>query len=160
MAPTGQTIYLWRIQKGLTQQAVAERSGVSRPNLSAIEQGGRDLTVQTLRRIAQALGVSAGTLADGIGPSPQGDPLSLNRHSLDRIARLAAGQGLRATARERRIATTLASIMKSKTRRQAAGRKRSRSARSENETLSRLKTELGPEILKHLIRRVDKYPAP
>lgn len=156
MQPIGQTIYLWRAVKGITQGELARDSGVSRPNLSAIEQGGRDLTVQTLRRIAAALRVSAGTLVDGVGPKPKFAPVNLNRYSLDRVARLAAGHWVRATGRERKIAFGLASVMKSKTRRAAVKQKRLRTGRSESKTLLRLKSELGPELLKHLIRRVEK----
>ncbi len=156
MQPIGQTIYLWRGAGEITQEELARRSGVSRPNLSAIEQGGRDLNVQTLRRIAAALGVSAGTLVDGVGPKSKFAPINLNRYSLDRVARLAAGHWVRATGRERKIAFGLASVMKSKTRRPAIKQKRLRTGRSENKTLLRLKSELGPELLKHLIRRVEK----
>src|SRR5438067_13634691 len=114
MNPVGQTISFWRAKKGLTQAVVARRSGVSRPNLSAIEQGARDLTVQTLRRIAVTLGVTPGTLVDGIGLGANDSSQKLGRYSLDRIARMAAGQSLKATNAERRIARDLASVMKSK----------------------------------------------
>ena len=123
MYPIGQSILLWRNARGLTQSEVAARSGVSRPNLSAIEQGARDLTLETLRRISFVLGVSAGALVDGVGPASF--PKSkLNRFALDRIARLAAGQSLRASPRERRIASDLASLMTSKTRKSNSGNKR------------------------------------
>lgn len=155
MHPVGQTISLWRANKGLTQAVVAERSGISRPNLSAIEQGARDLTVQTLRRIASTLGASPGALVDGIGPGPARRPGKLDRYSLDRIARLAAGQSLPASDAERRISTDLASIMKSKTR-APSEKKASNSVRSENTALLRLKVEIGPVVFRHLIRRVEK----
>ena len=155
MKPVGQTIYLWRTQKGLTQALVAASSGVSRPNLSAIEQGARDLTVQTLRRIAFTLGVSPGALVDGIGPELAHSQQKHNRYSLDRIARIAAGQSLKATRAEKQIAQDLASLMKSKT--QPASRKNIfLNVRNDERTLSRLKIELGPEVLEHLIRRVEK----
>src|SRR3989338_5015851 len=108
MYPIGQTIQLWRTKKGLTQSAVARQSGVSRPNLSAIEQGARDLTVETLRRIALALGIKAGMIVDGVGPAPIIPKEALDRNALDRISRLAAGEPLRVSAWERRIALDLA----------------------------------------------------
>lgn len=156
MQPIGSAIHCWRIEKGLTQEDLARDSGISRPNLSAIEQGSRDLTVRTLRRIAGALGINPGALVDGIGPKPQFAPLNMNRHSIDRVARLASGQALRATKRERKVAFALASIMKSKIRPQGIKQRRIRTARSENETTKRLKAELGPKTLNHLIRRVGK----
>ncbi len=156
MQPIGQTIYSWRLSKRMTQETLASSARVSRPNLSAIEQGGRDLTVQTLRRLAAALGISAGTLVDGVGPKPEYVPVNTNRHTLDRIARLAAGKRLRASGREKKIALALAFVMKSKTGGWAGVKKRRRTARSENQTFLKLKTELGPALLNHLIRRVEK----
>lgn len=155
MQPVGQIIHFWRTTKGLTQAALAERSGISRPNLSAIEQGARDLTVQTLRRIAQALGVSPGALVDGTGPESPRPPEKLDRYSLDRIARLAAGQSLPVSEAEKRIAADLASIMKSKMR-TSSGKKTLDNIRSENTAILRLKTGIGPVVLRHLIRRVEK----
>ena len=154
MPPIGQSILLWRNTKGLTQSELAIQSGVSRPNLSAIEQGARDLTLETLRRIALVLGVSAGTLVDGIGPSSYSKS-ELNRYALDRIARLAAGQSLRASDKERRIASDLQSLMTSKIRRTHSENKRG-SIRAENAVVLRLKSEIGVDIFKHLVRRVEK----
>ena len=156
MLPLGETIQLWRMNKKLTQALLAARAGVSRPNLSAIEQGGRDMTVQTLRRIATALGVNAGTLADGVGPQTGAGAQRFDRFALDRIARLTAGQKLVASAEERRTAIALASLMKSKVRHARVKSRRLRSVRSENRTLLELKSTLGGAMLKHLIRRVEK----
>ncbi len=150
MNPVGQTIHFWRMKKGLTQAVVAERSGVSRPNLSAIEQGGRDLTVQTLRRIASTLGVTPGALVDGVSSEPRSD-----RAFLDRIARLAAGQFFKASPAERRFAQDFASIMKSKTG-NPSQKKTTNQTRAENTVVWRLKTELGPTVFDHLIRRIEK----
>lgn len=156
MQPVGQTIYLWRLHRRATQARVAEDAGISRPNLSAIEQGARDLTVQTLRRIAAALGVSPGTLVDGLGPAADAGALSADRHAVDRIARLAAGERVRASISERKIAYALASILKSKTGWKGVKRLGRRTAREENETVARLKAELGPEVFRHLLSRVEK----
>ena len=154
MNSIGQSILLWRNTKGLTQTELALRSGVSRPNLSAIEQGARDLTVETLRRISFALQVNAGALVDGIGPFSV--PKSkLDRFALDRIARLAAGQTLRASSEQRRIASDLAFLMKSKTRQLNSSRPKS-SIRAEKIVSLRLKSEIGANIFAHLIRRVEK----
>ena len=156
MKPIGQTIQYWRTYKRITQGELARLSGVSRPNLSAIEQGGRDLTLGTLRRIASALSVSPGALIDGVGPKPVYAPISTNRHSIDRVARLAAGEQLRATPKERKVAAALSFIMKSKTGWKGIKKVRRRTARSENETLSQLKTEMGTELFNHLLHRVEK----
>jgi len=48
---------LWREHRGLTQQALADQSGISKPYLSQIESGKRQGTVETLSAIARVLNV-------------------------------------------------------------------------------------------------------
>jgi len=50
-------IRLWRARRGLTQQELADRAGISKPYLSQIESGKRQGTVETLAAIARALDV-------------------------------------------------------------------------------------------------------
>lgn len=45
-----------RTRRGLTQAQLAARSGTSQPNISAYENGARDPSVETLRRILAAAG--------------------------------------------------------------------------------------------------------
>ena len=47
-----------RKERGLTQEQLAERSGLSQQYLSGLEQGRRNPTIVTLYEIAEALGVS------------------------------------------------------------------------------------------------------
>lgn len=47
-----------RQEAGLTQEQLAERSGLSQQYLSGLERGRRNPTVVTLYELAQALGVS------------------------------------------------------------------------------------------------------
>jgi DNA-binding XRE family transcriptional regulator len=47
----------WREHRGLTQDALSEASGISKPYLSQIEGGKRDGTTDTLSKIAKALQV-------------------------------------------------------------------------------------------------------
>jgi transcriptional regulator with XRE-family HTH domain len=155
MRPTGQAIYLWRTHRRLTQAELALRCGVSRPNLSAIEHGGRDLTVQTLRRIAAALGTNPGRLADGMAPPSRPGPARLGRFALDRVARLASGERLKAPPAEIRLAMRLASILKFKTGSPSVQRRCLRGIRAGNAELLTLKAELAPNVLDQLIRRVE-----
>jgi transcriptional regulator with XRE-family HTH domain len=53
-----------RVRLGLTQEQVAERSGVHATEVSRIEAGKRDPKVSTLRRLAAALEVPPGRLLD------------------------------------------------------------------------------------------------
>lgn len=47
-----------RKEKGMTQEQLAERSGLSQQYLSGLERGRRNPTIVTLYEIAQALEVS------------------------------------------------------------------------------------------------------
>lgn len=81
----------WRLFRGLTQEEVARRCGISRPNLVALEQGKRECTISTLNRLAYGLGVSPGTFLDQAPPSRRTKPIG--RHEVDVIARNLLGKG-------------------------------------------------------------------
>lgn len=80
-----QNMKAWRLHRGLTQGQVAERSGISRPNLVAIENGRRECTISTLQRLAFALEVTPGMLLDQAPPVAA--QRELDRHEIDQIAR-------------------------------------------------------------------------
>ena len=85
--PLGQTLLLWRSHRGLTQATLARQAGIPRPNLSAIEQGRREVTLGTLRALAFGLGVQPGVLADGVPPGAfERKSQKLDRAALERIA--------------------------------------------------------------------------
>ena len=91
MLPFHQTVWSWRLHRGLTQAALAKQTGVTRPNLSAIEQGKREVSLKTLRALAAGLGVRPGILADGIPPgSSSGESAPVLRATLERIANAVA----------------------------------------------------------------------
>ena len=54
----GQNVLRFRQQKGLTQERLAEISGLSQQYISGLEGGARNPTVITLFEIASALGIS------------------------------------------------------------------------------------------------------
>jgi transcriptional regulator with XRE-family HTH domain len=58
-ATFGALVKAARDNAGLTQQAVAERAGLSRPQLANIETDRTDVPLKTLQRIATALDVPA-----------------------------------------------------------------------------------------------------
>jgi DNA-binding XRE family transcriptional regulator len=58
-------IKLWREYRGLTQQDLAGKAGISKPYLSQIESGKRQGTVETIAAIARALDVPLDVLTDG-----------------------------------------------------------------------------------------------
>jgi len=63
-----------RVAAGLTQQTLANRSGVSRPSIANIESGRQGTDVSVLLRLADTCGVSVGYLADH-EPGPTVDTL-------------------------------------------------------------------------------------
>jgi len=56
----------WRVAAGLSQTAVAKRSGMNRSYLSRLESGGRNPTLATLERLAKALKVTPGTFFEDV----------------------------------------------------------------------------------------------
>ena len=92
MQPFYQNLKAWRLFKGLTQEELARGSGISRPNVAALERGRRECTISTLNRLSYALGVTPGTLLDKRPLLGNSD--LLGRHQVDQIARnLIAGKG-------------------------------------------------------------------
>lgn len=58
----GRNLRRARLDREMTQEEVAERSGVHATEVSRIESGKRDPQVSTVERLAKALGLSAGDL--------------------------------------------------------------------------------------------------
>lgn len=64
MGNLGKNLLAARKKLDLTQEEVAERSGVQAGEVSRIERGQRDPKVSTLERLAAALEVAPGRLLD------------------------------------------------------------------------------------------------
>lgn len=58
------SVRVFRDLRGMTQAALAERAGVHRVTVAEIETGRKQGSVATLRRLANALGVTLDDLAD------------------------------------------------------------------------------------------------
>ena len=108
--PFGQTVALWRSHRRLTQEALAQKAGIPRPNLSAIERGQREVTLGTLRAIALGLGIQPGILADGESPGSREQDPKLSRAALERIADAAVRAIPLPNASEQRLADALRTI--------------------------------------------------
>lgn len=67
MATVGDRIKKVREAKGWTQEKLADESKVSRGFLSDVEKRGKNISLDLLLRIANALGASVGYLATGEG---------------------------------------------------------------------------------------------
>ncbi|HXV27397.1 MAG TPA: helix-turn-helix transcriptional regulator [bacterium] len=157
MIPVGRAIQAWRCSRGLSQEALARRAGIPRPNLSVLEQGGRDLTLSTLYRMARALGIRPGILADGVLPGAQTSWKPWTREELDRIARYVAGREvLMPDARSRKAAQTLREILKQK---MAGGSYRlpRRGARAEKMAYRMARKYFSAGELNNLLSRIRKW---
>ena len=64
----GKNLRAARERLGLTQEAVADRSGVQAGEISRIERGKRDPQVSTVEKLATAVGMKPGQLLDGEDP--------------------------------------------------------------------------------------------
>lgn len=64
VAKLGANLRELRDERGLTQEELAERSGVQAGEISRIEAGKRDPRVSTVLRLAKGLRVSPGRLLD------------------------------------------------------------------------------------------------
>ena len=115
MLPFGQTVLLWRRRRGMTQEQVARAARLSRPNLSGIERGKREVSLTTLRALGAALGVRPGVLVDGIPPGgAEGAPLS--REMIERIADAVAFERRLTDPQERATAAALRVLLRHRTR--------------------------------------------
>jgi len=56
-------VKVWREHRGLTQQVLADKTGISKPFLSQIENERRGASVDVLKRLAAALGIDLDDLA-------------------------------------------------------------------------------------------------
>lgn len=70
----GQNVRRLRLAADLSQEAVAERMGVDRAYVSALELGKRNPTIITLWQIAEALDVRLPDLVGDIGDEPTNAP--------------------------------------------------------------------------------------
>ncbi|HDH04580.1 MAG TPA: XRE family transcriptional regulator [Nitrospirae bacterium] len=86
MIAFGENILLWRLHRSLSQERLAALSNIPRPNLSNIEKGKRDVTLSTIRSLANALGALPGTLVNGEPPEHKKHAGDLSREFMERIA--------------------------------------------------------------------------
>jgi DNA-binding XRE family transcriptional regulator len=64
-AEIGQRIREARRANGMTQLELATATGIRRPNVARLERGGNTPTIETLQRVASALGVTVTALVSG-----------------------------------------------------------------------------------------------
>jgi transcriptional regulator with XRE-family HTH domain len=62
----GDTIRALRLKKGWSQDVFADRSGLNRAHVGEVERGESNVTIQTLKIIADTLGVKIVDLVKGL----------------------------------------------------------------------------------------------
>ena len=70
LAVLGRRVRDARVRRQYTQEQVADMAGLSRPYLSAVERGERNVGVVNLIRIAQAVRADPGELVRDLGRDP------------------------------------------------------------------------------------------
>ena len=92
MKECGKRIQQLRIQKGYTQEILANRLSIDRSLLSYIESGKRGCSVDLLVQLSDVFGVSLDALVSGEEPAAPEDKKLLKLCIKDLIARLIAFQ--------------------------------------------------------------------
>ncbi len=69
----------YRVAKGFTQEQLCERAGISLDAVSRIEGGSRSPTLDTLERLASALGIQVGELVYAGAVAPLAVALPVQR---------------------------------------------------------------------------------
>ena len=102
---------MWRLKHGLSQEALALKAGLPRPNLSDIERGKREVSLRSLRALAMALDIKPGLLADGVGPDSE-EPMVLSRGRMERIAQAVVHNEVLRDPREKDLAEKLTRLLR------------------------------------------------
>mgnify|MGYP004498295357 CR=1 FL=1 len=68
----GQRIRNYRTQKGLSQDKLAELSGVHPTYIGQLERGEKNATLESIEKITSAMEISLSTLFEGIGNESDG----------------------------------------------------------------------------------------
>jgi len=153
--PFGQTLLVWRHARGLTQTELARRAMVPRPNLSAIEQGKREVHLGTVRALAVGLGIQPGILVDGISPyTVHARGKNLSRSALERIAEAVVQGTIPDDSYEQVLVASIRAVMRYRAsaigcRRHVRGRTRA----AERAWLT-LASACSPEVAQSLFQRV------
>ncbi|MBI2058334.1 MAG: helix-turn-helix transcriptional regulator [Nitrospirae bacterium] len=148
MRPWHLTLRRLRLELGLTQEQLARRAGMARPSLTRVERGQKDLTVSSLLRLSQALGMDPARFFEE-APAPK----PLGRHGIDRIARaVVAGHGGDRKEESHLIQGLAYQLRPSLEASKAPGAAAARRAARRN--YEAIRQEYRPEDLEKLMRRV------
>lgn len=152
----GPVLYLWRIERTLTQAGLAHQAGLPRPTISALERGALDPTLRTVRRLAAGLQVRPGALVDGDLPPRFHHARPMTRASVERLVAHLQGRPARLTVAEHQVAPLLREILKSRLALAGVPTAGRGSARREQWSWLVLTELLGREQLQAIAQRLEK----
>lgn len=158
MVNFGENVYLWRIFRGLTQGELAKKSGIPRPNLSAIESGKREVSLTTLRALADALGIGPGILVSGDVPVHFKN-VDFSRESLEGIVKISLGEPVEyLPSSQKVISAMLSKIIRNRVNAKKGIYKNVLKGRQTYViNWLMLKSAVKMEILNNLLTRLDKH---
>ena len=144
----GQSLYLKRLEKGITQMELVRKTGIPQPNVSKIERGKQDLTVSTLLKMCSALEVHPSKLF-----APEAKPLRkretlFSRSFVEKVARAVVHGKGRLSPRARRIARWVQDVLPQSAKTQPK-------QKSMHQAWMALKGELRDEEIKILFERIE-----
>ncbi len=109
MMNLGQKLHAIRLEKGLTQRELVQRSGIPQPNLSNIEKGQKDFTVSTLFRLCDALDILPAMLFET--RQVEDRPKWMSRQRVEKLARAVWGETLRLDENEKTVVQLLQDLI-------------------------------------------------
>lgn len=141
----------WRNFRSFTQQELAERAQMARPNLIDLENGKRDCTLRTLERLAEALSISPGKLLEELPQTTR----NLNRYELDTLCRAIIKPQTPLSSSLKVFKETLAPLFFPLLR--AAGKESIHPSSSRNKySKNHAEALLGRETVSRIVQRVNK----
>jgi len=150
------TLYLhaWRLHQGLTQKALALRSGLTQAQISSFERLNHAPAIKTLEKLAEGLGIDVQDLFQ----PPFGLKAPLSRHDIDAIAEAVVSGRRNMKPEWNRLAEAASSLVSRKLKAYAVP---GRFANQGKRWRSRLRAinvwRLFPELpLTQILTRVDK----
>jgi len=145
----GENLLAWRRSHHMTQSDLAQAARIAQPSISALEAGHLDPQLSTLRRLSEALHITVGQLVEKAPPRK-----SWTRHRIEALIRRAMDGkgGLSADSVAHRLRIVASPKLA------AVGRPVSLHGRTGKHLVKRLRAELGPEVWKTVVRRLDKHP--
>ena len=71
----GTSVRSWRNRQGISQDELAKRSGFQRSYISDVERGSRNVSLKSIEKLAEALGISVVTLFADVNSHAASEPL-------------------------------------------------------------------------------------